>query len=234
MITTQRALGAGLIAAVLMGTVNIASATTWNFGGPFGSLGADEVFTVGSDSVTASAFTYSESGANGIYSVATLIRRNELPNDVGLGVCNSNDGASCTTDSTGNGENNEIDNNGPKDDLIRLDFGSSRSGLVIQLSSVENDSDGNDDYAIYGSNVATPKLSTLVALATGNGSGGANPIRTLSGNFRYLFVTVGSAQEDDFLLRSATASSAVPEPASLLLMGSGLAGIAVWRRRSKG
>nr|MBA2251451.1 PEP-CTERM sorting domain-containing protein [Nitrospirales bacterium] len=91
----------------------------------------------------------------------------------------------------------------------------------------------NDDYAIYGSNLATPKLSTLTALATGNGSAGANPIRNLSGSFRYLFVTVGSSREDDFLLRSATASSAVPEPASLLLMGSGLAGMAVWRLRRK-
>ncbi len=51
MIKTPRAIGGALLAVAVMGTVSVASATTWNFGGAFANLGPDEVFTVGADSV---------------------------------------------------------------------------------------------------------------------------------------------------------------------------------------
>jgi hypothetical protein len=74
-----------LAAAAAMGSVNIASATTWNFGGAFANLGPDEVLTVGSDSLTAAAFTYAEPSGVATYTAATLIRRNQAPDDIGFG-----------------------------------------------------------------------------------------------------------------------------------------------------
>jgi PEP-CTERM motif len=223
------------IAAGTMASVSVASATTWNFGGAFGSLGPDEVFTVGPDSLTAAAFTYAEPAGVATYTASTLLRRNEAPDDIGLGVCNSGDGAGCTTITSGNGDNNEIDNNGSLRDLIRLDLGSSKTGLSVTLASVDGLTGNVDNYAIYVSNSATAKLSTLTALTGSQSGGGVNPTVNITGSWRYIFVTTGSGinGDDDFLLKSATASSAVPEPASLLLMGSGLAGLAVWRLRRK-
>ena len=223
------------IAAGTMASVSVASATTWNFGGAFGSLGPDEVFTVGPDNLTAAAFTYAEPSGVATYTAATLLRRNEAPDDIGLGVCNSGDGAGCTTITSGNGDNNEIDNNGSLRDLIRLDLGSSKTGLSVTLASVDGLTGNVDNYAIYVSNSATAKLSTLVALTGSQSTGGINPTVNIAGSWQYIFVTtLTQSGDDDFLLKSATASSAVPEPASLLLMGSGLAGLAVWRLRRKG
>jgi hypothetical protein len=227
--------GLVLAAAAAMGSVNVASATTWNFGGAFASLGPDEVFMVGPDSLTAAAFTYAEPSGVATYTGATLMRRNQAPDDIGLGVCNSGDGTGCTTISSGNGDNNEIDNNGSLRDLIRLDFGSSKTGLSVTLASVDGLSGNVDNYAIYASNSATSKLSTLIALTGSQSAGGVNPTVNIAGSWRYVFVTTASGAwgDDDFLLKSATASSTVPEPASLLLMGSGLAGMAILRLRQK-
>lgn len=227
--------GAVLAAVAVMTSVSMASATTWNFGGAFGSLGPDEVLTVGSDSLTAAAFTYAEPSGVATYTAATLMRRNEAPDDIGLGVCNSGDGAGCTTITSGNGDNNEIDNNGSLRDLIRLDFGSSKTGLSVTLASVDGLTGNVDNYAIYASNSATAKLSTLVALTGSQSTGGINPTVNIAGSWRYVFVTTGSGAwgDDDFLLKSATASNTVPEPASLLLTGSGLAGMAIRRFRQK-
>jgi hypothetical protein len=238
----KRTMAVGMaLAAATMGSLGAAEATTFDLGGPFSNLGVSHTYTVGSDSVTAAAFTYAESGGVAIYTggvgvvnAPVLIQRNQAPNDIGLGVCNSGDGAGCTTITSGNGDNNEIDNNGSLRDLVRLNFGSAKSGLSVQLASVDGTSGNVDDYAIYVSNSATPKLSALIPLTGNQSSGGINPIVNITGSWQYIFVTTRTqSRDDDFLLRSATASSAVPEPASLLLMGSGLAGVAVWRLRRK-
>jgi len=233
----QRTVVSGLmLAATIMGSLSTAEATSFDFSGAFANLGVSHTYTVGADSVTAAAFTYSEPGGVATYTAAlALIQRNQAPNDLGLGVCNSGDGAGCTTITSGNGDNNEIDNNGSLRDLIRLDLGSSRTGLSVTLASVDGTSGNIDNYAIYASNSATVKLSTLTALTGSQSTGGINPTVNITGSWRYIFVTTGSGVngDDDFLLKSATVSSTVPEPASLLLMGSGLVGVAVWRLRRK-
>ncbi len=232
-----------MLAAATMGSLSMAEATSFDFSGAFGSLGVSHTYTVGVDSITAAAFTYAEpggvatyTGGVGVTNAPVLIQRHEAPNDLGLGVCNSGDGSGCTTITSGNGDNNEIDNNGSLRDLIRLDLGSSKTGLSVTLASVDGTSGNVDNYAIYASNSATVKLSTLTALTGSQSTGGINPTINIAGSWRYIFVTTGSGAngDDDFLLKSATVSSAVPEPASLLLMGSGLVGVAVWRLRRKG
>lgn len=175
-----------------------------------------------------------------------LFQRNEAPDDLGLGVCNSFDdgGASCLATLTGNGENNEIDNNGGTQDVIRLDFGAIASGLGVVLNSLDGTIENIDNFQIFRSNLVNPTLadngSTVFLLASGSESspGGVNPVIQLAGSYRYLYVTTSTGSgDDDFLVRSATGPvGPVPEPASLALLAAGLAGMAgagAWKKRRR-
>jgi hypothetical protein len=242
----QMGLAVGFVAAVLVLPLN-AGAITWDLNGTGGDLGTAAVpFISGSGTITVTAWTIS----SGSFTVQHLFQRNEGADDQGLGVCNSFDdgGASCLSTLTGNGDNNEIDNNGGKQDVVRLDFGASASGLGVVLNSLDGTCGNIDNFQIFGSNLVNPTLanngSTVFLLASGNesSSGGVDPAILLAGSYRYLYVSTSTGSgDDDFLLRSSSAtpsvptspSSVVPEPASLALLAAGLAGLAgaaVWKR----
>ena len=221
----------GFVATLLVLTSN-AGAITWDFSGTGGDLGTAAVpFISGSGTITATAWTLS----SGSFTAQHLFQRNEVPDERGLGVCSSFDdgGASCLSTLTGNGENNEIDNNGGNQDVIRLDFGATAGGLGVALSSLDGTSGNIDNFQIFGSNLVNPALanngSTVFLRASGSESsaGSENPAISLAGSYRYLYVTTSTGSgDDDFLLRSATGGSvpvppsSVPELASLALLAA--------------
>ena len=197
-----------------------AQAATINFSTalPLGHQG--ESVTVGG--ITASAWVVSKANnATWIDDGVILNNRNEGTTELGLGVCFSS-----TCPATGNGDINEIDNNGTTFDVIRLDFGAPTLVSSIGLSSL--DSGLKDGYAIFGSNTALPTISSLTAIASGTNTsaGSVTPIISINQTDRYFFVTSlhrgANDTGSDFLLESVTTT---PEPYTSGMLGLGLLAI---------
>lgn len=171
--------------------------------------------------ITVSGWTVNKTTGVWISDGVILNNRRELPDELGLGVCLS---SNCPP--TGNGNLNEIDNNGSTFDVIRLDFGVASFLDAVGLSSL--DSGTKDGFAIFGSNTARPDLTSttsLVAIASGTNQsiGHIDPIINVNQTFRYFFVTPLNRgvndSNSDFLLASV---NAVPEPYTAATLGFGL------------
>jgi hypothetical protein len=204
--------------AFLIGSFN-AKATTINFATALSAGNKGQSLTVGG--VTASAWVVSKSDGTWSSQGVILNNRNEGSTELGLGVCFS---SNCPA--TGNGNINEIDNNGLTFDVIQLDFGVSTFVKSIGLSSL--DSGSKDGFAIFGSN--TPQtLSSLTAIVQGTNSTfgpSVTPIVNINQSDRYFFVTsMNRGVNDtgsDFLLESVTTA---PEPYTSAMLGLGLLAI---------
>jgi len=212
-IITFAALG-GLLASSPANATTITFSTALSAGNQLDSV------TVGG--VTASGWDVSKTTGNWSDDGVILNNRQEGPDDLGLGVCPA---SYCPA--TGNGDINEIDNNGTSTfEVIRLDFGAATVVESIGLSSL--DSGTKDGFAIFGSNIDKPTLSSLTAIAQGTNStvGSINPIITINQFDRYFFVTslkrTTSDSGSDFLLESVTTT---PEPYTSAMLGLGLLAI---------
>lgn len=202
-----------------------AKATTIDFSTalPLGNLPEVEVNVGGI--VTVSAWTVNKTTGAWVSDGVILNNRRELPNELGLGVCLS---GNCPP--TGNGNINEIDNNGTTLDVIRLDFGTSTYLNSIGLSSL--DSGTKDGFAIFGGNTAQPDLTSSTLLTpiqqgTNLSIGQVDPIIGINQTDRYFFVTsLKRSTADtgsDFMLTSVNTT---PEPYTAGTLGLGLLAIA--------
>ncbi len=209
----------------LLGSV-AASGTTINFSTALaaGNL-AQSVSTGG---LTVSAWTVNKTTGAWVSTGVILNNRQESPDDRGLGVCLA---SNCPA--TGNGDVNEIDNNGSTFDVIRIDLGSVAFLSTIGLSSL--DGGAKDGFAIFGSNIALPTLSSLTPIAQGTNLsvGQVNPIININQTNRYFFVTpLGRTVNDsnsDYLFLSA---NTVPEPYTAATLAIGLLAIGALRLRT--
>jgi hypothetical protein len=208
--------------------LSIASAGTIDFSTalPTGHLGE----SVSIDGVTVSAWDVSKTNGNDWSDNHVILNnRRDGEDDNGLGVCSKS--WDCPT--SGNGDINEIDNNGSTFEVIRLDFGSPTDVTSIGLSSL--DSGLKDSFAIFGSDTPFVNLSALTPLAEGSNlsEGSVNPVIAINQLFQYFFVTTESrslcSSDSDFLLKSVTTGTpaSAPEPLSEALTGSGLIALAL-------
>jgi hypothetical protein len=189
----------------------LATTYTWDLSNPSGVLDISQDYDSSPSGVTITAYGFDDAGDS-----IALYGKSEGPGEMGLGL----DG-----NATGN-PTNEIVTNDAGTFYVQLDLtnllAAGATTATVGIQSVQDTESyqlwasgalGELDSALSGPSVCTGAICTVFI--------------PLDPNNPYLALTAPSG---DVLLGSLSATTAVPEPSTWLLLSGGLAGLAAWRR----